>query len=238
MSGSSVLKVLLGLSLGIVIACAVFASGIVIGAGAVDLQALIGPGASTLIGGAAETSGAAPTSSEALFRPFWEAWDIVHQRFVDQPLDDPQLMQGAIRGMIDALGDEHSSYMDPDEYLQANMPLDGSYEGIGAWVDTEGEYLTIVSPMPDSPAEHAGLQPGDQVVAVDGEDVTGVDPSVVVRSVLGPAGSTVHLTVLREGTSEPLEFDVLRARIDIPSLETEIFDDGIANLRVLSFGGA
>src|SRR3989304_2927035 len=68
-----------------------------------------------------------------LFTPFWHAWDLVHDKFVDQPVDDTQLMQGAIRGMIGALGDPTSSYMAPSEYEQANMPLVGSYDGIGAW---------------------------------------------------------------------------------------------------------
>jgi hypothetical protein len=132
-----------------------------------------------------------PENVEQLFEPFWEAWNIVHEDYVDQPLDDGALMRGAIRGMVDSLGDPHSSYMDPDEYLQANLPLDGEYEGIGAWVDSEGELLTIISAMPDSPAERAGLQPGDQVIAVDGEDVTALDGSLVIRRVLGrrPCGS-------------------------------------------------
>jgi len=70
---------------------------------------------------------------EKLFAPFWESWDIIHNQYVDQPVDDLKLMQGAIRGMINALGDEHSGYMDPEEFKQANMPLEGSYTGIGAW---------------------------------------------------------------------------------------------------------
>ncbi|OGP57383.1 MAG: hypothetical protein A2V67_10115 [Deltaproteobacteria bacterium RBG_13_61_14] len=238
MSGRSVAKILLGLSLGLLTACAVFAAGIAVGAGVPALGTLISRDAAPLWPWNPDPAASDPAQSgqDELFQPFWEAWNIVHQQFVDQPVDDTQLMQGAIRGMMDALGDEHSSYMDPDEYLQANLPLDGSYEGIGAWVDTEGEYLTIVSPMPDSPAERAGLQPGDQVIGIDGQDVTGQDPSVVVRSVLGPAGSTVHLTIQREGAEAPLEFDVPRARIEIPSLETETLDGGIAYLHLFTFG--
>ncbi len=238
MSGNSAARILLGLFLGLITACAVFAAGMVVGAGAAPLGEWIGRGAPLLGPLIADTSGdtRAPAGLDDLFDPFWEAWDIVHQKFVDQPLDDTQLMQGAIRGMVDALGDEHSSYMDPDEYLQANLPIDGSYEGIGAWVDTEGEFLTIVSPMPNSPAEEAGLQPGDQVIAIDGEDMTGIDPSVVVRSVLGPSGSTVHLTILREGAEAPIEVDVRRARIDLPSLEAEMLEGDIAHLRLYTFG--
>jgi carboxyl-terminal processing protease len=117
----------------------------------------------------------ATISTEELFIPFWETWEIIHDQFVDQPVDNTALMRGAITGMLDSLGDQHTSYMNPDEFMQANIPMDGEYEGIGAWVDTTSEYLTIISPMPNSPAEEAGLIPGDQVIMIDGEDMTGID---------------------------------------------------------------
>jgi carboxyl-terminal processing protease len=180
-----------------------------------------------------------PTPSEdleTLFEPFWGAWGIIQDQFVEQPVDELDMMRGAIRGMLDSLGDEHTSYMDPDEYMQANIPLDGSYEGIGAWVDPDAEYLTIISPMPDSPAERAGLKPGDEVVAVDGEDMTGVDGNLVIRRVLGEAGTTVRLTIRREGEPELLEFEIVRERIVVPSVEGEMLDGGIAYIYLYNFG--
>lgn len=176
-----------------------------------------------------------PQDAEELFAPFWEAWGIVHDEYVDQPMDDVALMRGAIRGMVEALGDPHSSYMDPDEYLQANLPLDGEYEGIGAWVDSEGELLTIIAAMPGSPAERAGLQPGDQVIAVDGEDVTGLDGSLVIRKVLGPAGTSVELTIRRQGEVDPLVVDIVRERITLPSVESEMLESGIGYVRLYTF---
>ncbi len=177
-----------------------------------------------------------PESTEELFLPFWEAWDIVHEQYVDQPVDDLLLMRGAIRGMVDSLGDPHTSFMDPDEFLQANMPLEGEYEGIGAWVDADGEFLTIISAMPGSPAERAGLQPGDQVISVDGVDVTGLDGNVVIRMVLGPAGSAVELTIRREGEVDPLVVEIVRERIDLPSVASEMLDGGIGYVRLYTFG--
>lgn len=173
---------------------------------------------------------------EELIKPFWEAWDILHEEYVDQPLDDTLLMRGAIRGMVDSIGDPHTSYMDPDEYLQANLPLEGEYEGIGAWVDTDGEFLTIISAMPGSPAERAGLQPGDQVIGVDGVDVTGLDGNLVIRKVLGPAGTPVRLTIRREELVDPIELELVREKIDLPSVESEMLDGDIAYIRLLSFG--
>jgi carboxyl-terminal processing protease len=177
----------------------------------------------------------APDNANELFAPFWEAWDIVHQEYVDQPVDEEAMMRGAIEGALNALGDQHTTYMDPSTYEQANIPLQGSYEGIGAWVDTNAEYLTIVSPMPGSPAEQAGLEPGDRVIAVDGEDVTGIDANIVIRSVLGPAGTTVNLTIAREGESELLEFEIVRAEIDVPSVGSEILEDDIGYIQLFSF---
>jgi len=117
-------------------------------------------------------------------------------------------MQSAIGGLMSGLGDEHSSYMDPSTYQQINAPMQGGYTGIGAWVDTSGEALVIIAPMPNSPAEAAGIRSGDTVVAIDGEDVTGIDPSIVLQSILGPADTVVTLTVVREGLDEPLEISI------------------------------
>ena len=173
---------------------------------------------------------------EGLAAPLWEAWEILQDDYVDQPLDSETLMRGAIRGLVDSLEDPHTSYMDADQFLQANLPLNGEYEGIGAWVDSEAEYLTIIATMPGSPAEGAGLEPGDLVIGVNGEEVFGLDPSLVIRQVLGPAGTPVVLTILREGTVDPFDVEIIRAKIDLPSVQSEMLDDNIAYVRLLSFG--
>lgn len=186
---------------------------------------------------AGQTSpGASSSIPDTLFAPFWEAWDIVHEQYVDQPVDDTALMRGAIRGMMEALGDQHSSYMDPDEFQQANIPMDGEYEGIGAYVDTTGEYLTITSPMPGSPAEEAGLKSGDTIIKVDGEDMTGVDGNLVLRRILGPAGTKVILTVVREGVDQPFDVTITRAKITLKSVEYKMLEDNIAYIQMTSFG--
>lgn len=177
-----------------------------------------------------------PESLQTLFTPFWEAWNIVHEEYVDQPVDDVILMQGAIHGMMDALGDEHSSYMDPKTFEDANAGLAGEYEGIGAWVDTTADYLTIISPIPGSPAEKVGLQPGDKIIAIDGEDMTGIDAELVRQRVLGPAGTTVRLTVAREGKTEPLEFSVKREKIVMKSATGEMLENGIGYVQITTFG--
>ncbi|HPH95807.1 MAG TPA: S41 family peptidase [Anaerolineaceae bacterium] len=173
--------------------------------------------------------------TDELFAPFWEAWNLVHKFYVDQPVDDVVLMRGAIDGMMAALGDKHTSYMDPEEYKQQTTALGGEYEGIGAWVDATQDYLTIQTPMPGYPAERAGLKPGDKVIAVDGVDMTGIDGNLVLKKVLGPAGSTVRLTILREGV-EPFDVEIVREKIIVPSVEYKMLDNGIAYLRIYTFG--
>ena len=179
---------------------------------------------------------ATPEDLETLFAPFWEAWNIVHEQYVDQPIDDQLLMQGAIRGMMEALGDKQTFYMEPEVYENETSSLQGEYEGIGAYVDTDGDYLTIVSPIEGSPADAAGLQPGDKIIAIDGEDMTGVAPEQARLKVLGPEGSAVTLTVAREGEPEPLEFTITRAKITIRSAEGKMLENDIAYVDINTFG--
>ena len=177
-----------------------------------------------------------PSNVQELFVPFWEAWNIVHNQYVDQPVDDVKLMQGAIRGMMDALGDKQTFYMEPQVYKNETSSLQGSYEGIGAYVDTTGEYLTIISPIDGSPAEQAGLKPGDKVIAIDGKSMDGVKAEDARLMVLGPNGTQVTLTVTRDGESEPMQFVITRGKITIASAEGKMLDNGIAYVDINTFG--
>jgi carboxyl-terminal processing protease len=146
-------------------------------------------------------------------------------------------MRGAIQGMVDALGDEHSSYIDPDSLEEFQAQLTGTqYEGIGAYVDTTREYLTIIAPMMGSPAEKAGLKPGDQIIAIDGEDMTGIDGELVRQKVLGPAGTKVRLTIKRPGVAEPFDVEIVRASIKSTNVIGRMERNNIAYIRLLAFG--
>jgi carboxyl-terminal processing protease len=114
--------------------------------------------------------------------------------------------------------------------------MDGEYEGIGAWVDTTGDYVKIVSPMPGSPAEKAGLKANDIIIKVDGEDMTGIDGNLVLRRILGPAGTDVTLTIQREGLDAPFDVTITRAKIIIPSVEGKMLDGNIAYIQLFTFG--
>jgi carboxyl-terminal processing protease len=125
--------------------------------------------------------------------------------------------------------------MNPQEYKDANASIAGNYEGIGAYVDSSGDYLTIISPIKGSPAEKAGLHAGDQIVGIDGEDMTGINPELVRQKVLGPAGTTVTLTIKRANVEKPFDVQITRATITIASVEYEMKGD-IAYIKLNTFG--
>jgi carboxyl-terminal processing protease len=177
-----------------------------------------------------------PKNSKSEFVGFWTLWQKAQYVAAENDITAERMMQFALMGMTDSLGDLHSSYIDPQQYHLSQVSLDNSYEGIGAWVDVTTEYLSIISPMPESPAENAGLLPGDEIIAIDGEDMTGIDGSIVITHVLGPAGSKVTLTIIREGTEAPFDVEVTRQKINVPTVQHEILDNNIAYLHLFNFG--
>lgn len=231
-------KLVLGSLVGLILLTGVFSAGMLVGnlIPATEQLPIIRDFIPVVPTVEPEQQSATPEEYQTLFVPFWEAWNIVHNQFVDQPLDDVALMRGAIRGMMDAVGDKQTFYMDPVVYETETSALSGEYEGIGAYVDTDGEYLTIISPIEGSPAQAAGLKPGDQIIAIDGVDMTGTTPEQARQKVLGPAGTTVTLTVTREGEAESLEFILTRAKITIPSVTGEMLENNIAYVDINQFG--
>ena len=229
-------KVILGIFIGFVLLAGTFAGGFLVGhflpsRGDQAPSTYAPPGTSP----SAEQQGATPSDMQTLFQPFWETWNLVHEQYVDQPVDDVALMRGAITGMLESLGDQHTSYMDPSEFKQANEQLSGEYEGIGAYVDTTTDYLTVISPISGSPAEAAGLRSGDMIIAIDGADMAGIDAELVRQKVLGPAGSVVTLTI-RRGEDAPFDVKITRAKITIKSAEGKMLENDIAYIQVTTFG--
>jgi carboxyl-terminal processing protease len=186
-----------------------------------------------------QVSAQSGTGQEELFAPFWEAWDLLHQNYVD-PLNedaDVDLMEAALNGMMTSLGDPNMDYMDPETYQLVMGDINSEFEGIGATVrkDEETGALLIVRPLPGSPAETAGVLPGDEIVTVDGEDITGLEQEVIITKVRGPAGTDVVLGVRRAGSEELVEITVTRARITLPSVEHDVLDGNIGYIQLYDF---
>jgi len=228
MENKTLRSVLLGVLIVVLVVCG-FGGGFVAGH-FIPISAL--PSATAV----SSSQGSTPQDLQNLFSPFWQAWTLVHQEYVDQPVDDTKLMEGAISGMLSSLGDSHTVYLNPQSYKNFNAEISGQYTGIGAFVSIKGTYLTITQPIEGSPAQKAGLQPGDEIIAVDGKDMTGVNPETVHQKILGPAGTTVKLTIQRPNQISPFDVVITRAQIVIPSVTSKMLDNGIAYIQLSDFG--
>ncbi|MBC6937195.1 MAG: S41 family peptidase [Chloroflexi bacterium] len=175
-----------------------------------------------------------PAGSETLFAPFWQVYNLITTEYLE-PVEPETLVNGAIQGMMNALGDQFSGYMNPEMYPLMNADLSGAVEGIGALVETieETGAIRIASVLEGSPAEAAGIQDGDIFIEVNGEDVTGLSQMELVIKVRGPAGTVVNLTMQRG--DQLLEFSVTRARIEVPNIEYKILDNNIGYVKMRDF---
>ena len=174
--------------------------------------------------------------AEETFQLFWDAWDLVQRHYYDDLPSMQEITYAAIRGMLDTLGDKYTAFIEPDVAAILEEDATGQFEGIGAFVDLDEEGgVRIVDTFENSPAESAGLRAEDRVVAVDGESVVGVPLYEAIGKIRGPAGSEVVLTVEREGRSDPFSVTVIRARLEIPIVESEMRDDGVGYIRLTEF---
>ncbi len=174
------------------------------------------------------------------FKPFWEAWDILHQHYVDQSaLDSTKLAEGATRGLVDAVGDTgHTRFLTPDEVSASHQSLSGSITGIGARMAQVDAQFVIQSVVPGSPAEKAGLRAGDVVLAVDGDPIDAKTLDQVVQSIRGTAGTSVRLQIGRQG-SAAFDVSIVRAEISVPAVSWAMIPGStVADIRVEEFSRA
>jgi len=165
-------------------------------------------------------------------RQFAEVYERIKREYVDE-VDDKALMEKAIRGMVAAL-DPHSAYLDSEEFEEIRLSTMGSYPGVGIEVVAEDSSVKILRPIDGSPAQQAGLLPGDEIVRIDGNDI-GADLAGAIAHMRGASGSTVNLTIRRAGTDGLLEFSLRRAKVEVHSVAQQSLEPGYGYLRITSF---
>ncbi len=165
-------------------------------------------------------SGREPAGVSHIFAPFWEAWDLVHEDYVDQKnVDDVHMTQFAIAGMLDSLSDEgHTTYLTPKDKQREEEALQGRMEGIGARITVRAHLPTILMTMPDSPARKAGLKAGDVLLAVDDKSISQQPLQQVVEQVRGKAGTSVELTIHRDDQTEPIKISITLGKVEVPDV--------------------
>jgi len=150
------------------------------------------------------------------------------------PVDDHQLLQAAIRGMVSSL-DPYSAYLDVDEYDEIKISSSGEYSGVGIEVSMEDDEVVVVSPFEGSPAATAGIRPGDVIATIDGIPVNTTTLSDTIGRMRGKEGTTVKIGILREGMSEPLQFTLQRSRVELHSVRSELLEPGMGYVRISQF---
>ncbi|MEK7102159.1 MAG: PDZ domain-containing protein, partial [Patescibacteria group bacterium] len=161
------------------------------------------------------------------FQLYWDIWDRVKQKYVGGEVDDLELFYGSLSGMVAGLGDPYSSFLTPSTTEAFLSDLSGSFEGIGAEIGIKDGELTVIAPLPDSPAERAGIKAGDAILEIDDKDTSDVSLDAAVNLIRGPRGTKVTLTIRRNGFETEEKLTITRATIDIKSVEWKLLDAGV-----------
>lgn len=174
-------------------------------------------------------------SDSVEFNQFWQVWDSIKAKYVKQPVKDTDLFYGAMQGLVAGLGDPYSVYFPPAAATEFSKSLSGEFSGIGAEIGIKNNQLLVVSPLPGTPAEKAGLRPGDKILAIDKKPTIGMDVNTAVENIRGPATSSVELMISRVGWEKPKDILIHRAKINVPSVMFSMKPGNVAYLRIMQF---
>ncbi|MBP9812837.1 S41 family peptidase [Candidatus Saccharibacteria bacterium] len=161
-----------------------------------------------------------------------EVYRTLKQKY-DGKLDEEKLILGLKKGLVEAAGDPHTTFLDAEQAADLEESLNGSFSGIGAELGKDNEYITVVAPIAGSPAEKAGLRPKDIIVTIDDKDAVGMPVDEAVNKIRGPEGTKVKLGVVRG--QEKLTFDIVRETITIASVESKVLDGNIGYIKISRF---
>jgi carboxyl-terminal processing protease len=185
------------------------------------------------LGGTSASKGVDRSATYEQLKLFTDVLAIIQNQYVDET-EPREVIYGAVRGMLRAL-DPHSSFMDPESYREMQVETSGSFGGLGIEITIRDDQLTVVAPIESTPAWRAGIQPGDRIVRIEGLATKDMSLSDAVKRMRGPKGTKVTITVMREGTKEPLEVSLVREVIQVQSIRTQELEPGIGYIRVRQF---
>jgi carboxyl-terminal processing protease len=165
-----------------------------------------------------------------------EVWDVLGREHIDREnFDAAEVSDGAIRGMLQSLDDPYASFLNAEQFGVESQDYQGFFEGIGAQVAMREGQLTIIAPMPDTPAERAGIRPGDIILSIDGETTANISLLEAVSKIRGEKGSTVELLVMHINNGKPVTVVVERGVIPLASVSFAMMDNGVGHLRIFNF---
>ncbi len=153
------------------------------------------------------------------FREFWQVWEYIRDNYVKPDVPQTQLFYGAMAGLVASLKDPYSVFFNPEISDKFEEELSGSFEGIGAEIGIKNDRLTVIAPLPETPADRAGLLAGDKILAIDGYNTTGIALDYAVSIIRGKKETEVKLTILSNGDTEPKEISIIRDKIEIDSVK-------------------
>jgi carboxyl-terminal processing protease len=196
------------------------------------------------------------------FEPFWKVWNLINERYVPTklsasttPITNQDKVYGAIHGLANSLGDPYTVFFNPEEAKLFESEISGQFEGVGMELGIRDNQLIVVAPLKDTPADRAGIKPGDKIIEIDGQSASGVSVDVAVKKIRGKKGTKVELLVRRDGGDKDLRLSIIRDVINIPVINTEVKSsdgktsedvddkpiglrpDGIYVIRLFSFTG-
>lgn len=174
-------------------------------------------------------------NSDVSFDQFWNVWKKVQEKSIYKPVSSTDLFYGSMVGMVAALKDPYSVYMPPVKAEEFKRDLSGEFFGIGAEIGLKDTKVTVVAPLPESPAEKAGLKTGDTILMVDGKDISGKPIDEVISLIRGPKDTVVILTVVKAGTQTAREVKITRGVITVPTVIWDMKDNSIAYIRISYF---